>query len=85
MVRLNRAVAVARAYWARGRAGTGGWTTSEPALARYHLRHAVRGDLRTPARRGADAAAAFEEAARLTHNAGERAVMLRRAAEALGG
>lgn len=56
---------------------------AEPALAHDHLRHAVRGDLLAQLGRGA-AAGAFEEAARLTYNAGERAVMLRRAAEAWG-
>ena len=85
VVRLNRAVAVARAYGPETALALVDELASEPALARYHLRHAVRGDLLAQLGRGADAAAAFEEAARLTHNAGERAVMLRRAAEALGG
>jgi RNA polymerase sigma factor (sigma-70 family) len=85
VVRLNRAVAVARAYGTETALALVDELASEPALARYHLRHAVRGDLLAQLGRGADAAAAFEEAARLTHNAGERAVMLRRAAEALGG
>ena len=84
VVRLNRAVAVARAYGPEAALELVDELASEPALARYHLRHAVRGDLLAQLGRGADAAAAFEEAARLTHNAGERAVMLRRAAEALG-
>lgn len=85
VVRLNRAVAVARAYGPETALALVDELASEPALARYHLRHAVRGDLLAQLGRGVDAAAAFEEAARLTHNAGERAVMLRRAAEALGG
>lgn len=85
VVRLNRAVAVARAYGPEAALALVDELASEPALARYHLRHAVRGDLLAQLGRGADAAAAFQEAARLTHNAGERAVMLRRAAEALGG
>ena len=85
VVRLNRAVAVARAYGPEAALALVDELASEPALARYHLRHAVRGDLLAQLGRGAEAAAAFEEAARLTHNAGERAVMLRRAAEALGG
>lgn len=85
VVRLNRAVAVARAYGPETALALVDELAGEPALARYHLRHAVRGDLLAQLGRGADAAAAFEEAARLTHNAGERAVMLRRAAEALGG
>lgn len=85
VVRLNRAVAVARAYGPETALALVDELASEPALARYHLRHAVRGDLLAQLGRGADAAAAFQEAARLTHNAGERAVMLRRAAEALGG
>ncbi len=84
VVRLNRAVAVARAYGPEAALELVDELASEPALARYHLRHAVRGDLLAQLGRNADAAAAFEEAARLTHNAGERAVMLRRAAEALG-
>ncbi len=83
VVRLNRAVAVARAYGPEAALPLVDELASEPALARYHLRHAVRGDLLAQLGRGAEAAAAFEEAARLTHNAGERAVMLRRAAEAL--
>ena len=85
VVRLNRAVAVARAYGPEAALELVDELASEPALARYHLRHAVRGDLLAQLGRGAEAAVAFEEAARLTHNAGERAVMLRRAAEALGG
>lgn len=85
VVRLNRAVAVARAYGPEAALALVDELASEPALARYHLRHAVRGDLLAQLGRGVEAAAAFEEAARLTHNAGERAVMLRRAAEALGG
>lgn len=84
VVRLNRAVAVARAYGPEAALELVDELASEPALARYHLRHAVRGDLLAQLGRGAEAAVAFEEAARLTHNAGERAVMLRRAAEALG-
>lgn len=85
VVRLNRAVAVARAYGPEAALALVDELASEPALARYHLRYAVRGDLLAQLGRGAEAAAAFEAAARLTHNAGERAVMLRRAAEALGG
>lgn len=84
VVRLNRAVAVARAYGPEAALALVDELATEPALARYHLRHAVRGDLLAQLGRGVEAAEAFEEAARLTHNAGERAVMLRRAAEALG-
>jgi predicted RNA polymerase sigma factor len=49
-------------------------------LDRYHLLHAVRGDLLARLGRTTEAAAAFRAAARLTRNAPERAFLLARAA-----
>ena len=61
VVRLNRAVAMARAYGPEAALELVDELASKPALARYHLRNAVRGDLLAQLGRGADAAA-FEEA-----------------------
>ena len=51
------------------------------ALDRYHLLHAVRGDLLAKLGQHADAAAAFGRGAALVQNAPERELLLRRAAE----
>jgi len=51
------------------------------ALAGSHLLPSVRGDLLARAGRGEEAAAAFREAAALTHNERERTVLLGRADE----
>jgi len=53
--------------------------TQEAALADHHLLAAVRGDLLEKLGRRREARAEFERAARLTHNARERTLMLGRA------
>jgi predicted RNA polymerase sigma factor len=52
----------------------------DPALRRYHLLPAVRGDLLLRLGRLAEAKAALEQAAALTRNARERELLLARAA-----
>ncbi|WP_340538144.1 RNA polymerase sigma factor [Nocardioides sp. GXZ039] len=78
IVEVNRAVAHGRAFGPdAGLAVLDALPVN--ALAGSHLRPSVRGDLLARAGRAAEAAAAFAEAAALTQNAGERAVLLRRA------
>ena len=52
---------------------------SEPALRAYHLLPAVRGDLLAKLGRNEEAAASFRQAAALTRNGRERALLLQRA------
>lgn len=80
VVEVNRAVAHGRAFGAG--AGLAVLASVDPAaLAGSPLVPSVRGDLLERAGRHAEAAAAFTEAASLTRNAGERAVLGRRAAD----
>ena len=58
-----------------------GATDDDPALAGSHLVLAVRADLLEHAGRRTEAAAAFREAAALTRNTEERALLTRRAEE----
>lgn len=82
-VEVNRAVAHGRAFGPEaGLSVLHG--LYDGALARSHLLPAVRGDLLARSGRGSEAAAAFRGAAGLTRNETERAVLLRRAEEALG-
>ena len=76
-VEVNRAVAHGRAFGPS--AGLAVLDAVEPSSYSWH---AVRGDLLLRAGRGAEAAAAFREAASLTRNTAERALLLRRAATA---
>ncbi|HJV93178.1 MAG TPA: RNA polymerase sigma factor [Azonexus sp.] len=79
VVSLNRAVAVAMAFGpAAGLEIVDGLLT-EPGLQHYHLLPSVRGDLLARLDRPDEARAEFERAARLTHNARERALLLARA------
>jgi RNA polymerase sigma factor (sigma-70 family) len=80
IVEVNRAVAHGRA------AGPGAGLAvldalPEGALAGSHLRASVRGDLLARAGRHPEAAASFREAASLTRNESEQAVLLARAEE----
>ncbi|MBC7941722.1 MAG: tetratricopeptide repeat protein, partial [Chitinophagaceae bacterium] len=52
---------------------------TEPAMARYHWLPSVRGDLLAKLGRHDEAREAFEQAAALTRNARERALLLERA------
>jgi RNA polymerase sigma factor (sigma-70 family) len=80
VVALNRAVAVGMAFGpAAGLAAVDG-LAGEPALRGYHLLPGVRGDLLEKLGRLDEAQVAFTEAASLTRNARERAVLLDRAA-----
>jgi RNA polymerase sigma factor (sigma-70 family) len=78
VVRLNRAVALGMAEGAAAALPEVQALTAEPALQRYHLLHAVRGDLLAKLGRGSEAREAFDKAAQLTGNARERALMLPR-------
>ncbi len=80
VVQLNRAVALAMAHGPGAGLALADTLTGEPALARYHLLPAVRGDLLARLGRREEARAEFERAASLTRNAPEREVLLRRAA-----
>ena len=76
VVAVNRAVAVAEVHGPHA-----ALTLVERLdLNQYYLFHAVRGDLLCRLGRSTDAAAAFEEAAARTANAGERALLERRIA-----
>jgi RNA polymerase sigma factor (sigma-70 family) len=80
VVEVNRAVAHGRAYDAG--AGLAVLEAVDPAaLGNSPLIPSVRGDLFERAGLHAEAASSFEEAAALTRNEGERAVLLRRAGE----
>ena len=76
---LNRAVAVALAFGpAAGLALVDG-LTSDPALEKYHLLPAVRGDFLAKLGRFDEARLEFERAASLARNARERELLLERA------
>ncbi|MBJ6639955.1 sigma-70 family RNA polymerase sigma factor [Streptomyces sp. DHE7-1] len=82
VVELNRAVAVSRAEGPAEALALVDALAGEPALRDYHLLPSVRADLLSRLGRTAEARAEFERAASLTRNARERALLLRRAAEA---
>lgn len=79
IVELNRAVAIGMAEGPAAGLARVEALAGEPALARYHLLPAVRGDLLAKLGRAAEARAAFELAAELTGNARERDLLLARA------
>ena len=80
VVEVNRAVAHGRAHGAA--AGLAVLDAVDPSrLGDSPLLPSVRGDLLERAGRHADAASAFDEAAALTRNEGERRVLRRRAEE----
>jgi RNA polymerase sigma factor (sigma-70 family) len=79
VVRLNRAVAVGMAQGAEVALPLVDALRAEPALKRYHLLHAVHGDLLFKLGRMAEAREAFEQAASMTANERERALMQQRA------
>lgn len=82
VVELNRAVAVSMAQGPQAALVLVDALAAEPALRAYHLLPSVRGDLLWRLGRPAEARAEFERAASLARNARERALLLRRAAEA---
>jgi predicted RNA polymerase sigma factor len=80
VVELNRAVAVAMAHGPAAGLALADALRSSPALKTYHLLPSVRGDLLFKLGRHGEARAAFEQAAGLTRNERERALLLDRAA-----
>jgi RNA polymerase sigma factor (sigma-70 family) len=80
VVALNRAVALGMADGAAAALPLVDALAEEPTLARYHLVHAVHGDLLDKLGRQREARAAFERAAALTRNEREKALLLARAA-----
>ncbi|MGR2753076.1 RNA polymerase sigma factor [Agromyces arachidis] len=79
VVDLNRAVAVAMADGPEAGLAIVDGLVGDGRLARYHPLHAVRAELLERLGRADEARAAFAEAARLTANERERAVLLARA------
>jgi RNA polymerase sigma factor (sigma-70 family) len=79
VVRLNHAVAVSMTRGPEAGLGIVDELTGDSALPSYHLLPVVRGDLLAKLGRMDEARAEFERAARLTRNAPEREVLLRRA------
>ncbi|RXZ43085.1 RNA polymerase subunit sigma-24, partial [Agromyces binzhouensis] len=80
VVELNRAVAVAMAGGAEAGLALVDELAADGRLARYHPLHAVRAELLERLGRRDEAREAFAEAARLTANERERAILLARAA-----
>lgn len=79
VVELNRAVAVSMADGPHAALAIVDALADEPALRRYHLLPAVRGDLLAKLGRPAEARAEFLRAAELTGNDQERALLRSRA------
>jgi predicted RNA polymerase sigma factor len=79
IVELNRAVAVSMVSGPGAGLALVDALAGVPALAKYHLLPAVRGDLLAKLGRHAEARAEFERAASLTRNARERELLLARA------
>lgn len=82
VVELNRAVAVSMAHGPAAALDLVDHLADDPALARYHLLPAVRGDLLTKLGRHTEAHHEFTRAADLTRNARERALLRQRARDA---
>jgi len=83
VVELNRAVAVGMAEGPAAALPLVEALHEEPAMQRYHLLHAVQGDLLAKLGRMAEARQSFELAATLTTNEQEQALMRQRARETL--
>ncbi len=80
IVELNRAVALSMAFGPAAGLELADTLLSEPSLKGYHLLPSVRGDLLAKLGRFDEARAQFEQAASLTRNTRERALLLERAA-----
>jgi len=78
IVELNRAVAYSMAYGPAAGLKIVDLLKDEPALKKYHLLPAVRGDLLTKLKRYEEASTEFKHAASLTQNEQERAFLLKR-------
>jgi RNA polymerase sigma factor (sigma-70 family) len=85
VVALNRAVAVGMASGPAAALPLVDALVAQQQLQRYHLLHAVRGDLLFKLGRLQEARADFELAASLTHNSRERSLLLARAGACGGG
>ncbi|MGV3526270.1 MAG: RNA polymerase sigma factor [Candidatus Sericytochromatia bacterium] len=83
VVALNRAVAVGMAYGPAAGLEEVDALSEHPALAHYPLLPSVRGDLLMKLGRMGEAAAAFTQAADMTENAPQRALLRERAQAAL--
>ena len=79
VVELNRAVAVGFAYGPQAGLEVLDAVADDPALTPYHLVWSVRGDLLAKLGRTVEARAALEQAASLTQNDRERALLIARA------
>jgi RNA polymerase sigma factor (sigma-70 family) len=79
VVELNRSVAIGMAYGPEAALPLVEALAAEPAMQRYGLLHAVRGDLLDRLGLAADACKAFERAADLASNEQDEALMRRRA------
>ncbi|MFD7031047.1 RNA polymerase sigma factor [Streptomyces sp. NPDC059917] len=79
VVELNRAVAVSMAEGPEAGLAVVDAVAGAPVLKAYHLLPSVRGELLARLGRSAEARAEFARAARLTRNARERTLLLRRA------
>lgn len=84
IVELNRGVAHAFAFGPETGLALVDRLRAEPALQKYHLLASVRGDLLARLGRHSEARAEFEQAAALTRNQRERALLLARAASVSG-
>ena len=84
VVELNRAMAVAMARGPAEGLLLLDALAGDPALQSYHLLPSARGDLLSKLGRRREAHDEFSRAATLTHNARERALLLRRAAACRG-
>jgi RNA polymerase sigma-70 factor, ECF subfamily len=80
VVELNRAVAVGMAHGPAAGLELLDTLVADPALSRYHLLPAARGDLLAKLGRTREARAELERAASMTRNERERALLLERAA-----
>ena len=80
VVELNRAIAVGMAHGPAAGLELLDTLRAEPALERYHLLPAARGDLLTKLGRKAEARAELERAAAMTRNEREKTLLLARAA-----
>jgi len=80
IVELNRGVAIGMAYGPAAGLEIVDALVSEPALQKYHLLPAVRGDLLSKLGRIEDARAEFERAAAFAQNSRDKKLLLERAA-----
>ena len=84
IVELNRAVALAMAYGPKAGLDAVDRLTSEVSLKNYHLLPSVRGDFLFKLGRFEEAQSEFARAARLTRNAREQQMLLKRASACAG-